>query len=629
MKRKLFVPIMRGLMEKYFEDYLRDLKRIDADAVFYACGFPYDEGEQEEICAELQRMLPRLEKAGYPTGVWINGFGFGSPLTDGQKSRFPYTRITSPTGKVTDSAFCPTDGAFTAYYCSFVQNLIRAGAKRIMIDDDLCLNIRPGLGCACDEHLRRFRAEVGEEIDRDEIFDLVFTGEASRYRRAWIKVMGDSMKDFCRAVRRAADEIDGTVELGFCSGYTSWDGEGADALELTGILAGKNAPFLRYSCAPYWNYTGRFPWEPEGHIVEFCRQQIRWCNDREIELFTENDTYPRPRANVPAFAAESFDFMTAADSGPHQLKYLFDYVSSPAYERGYLDAHLKNRDQIGDVARILGPMPSAGVYVHDPMRKFEDMTLPTPFCGEKQILRTVSFSAAASLLAANGIPVTYDDHGGVTAAFGDGGRTVDLDRKAYIIDLPAAEELQKRGMDVGLISMAPAERGGTEYFVKADDSVRIEDRCREGFVKALLSPAATVESGFAPDMPSSYRYRNEAGAEFLVFLFRADFISHVHEIASSYYRQAQIADFCREAGHLPIFCPKHPGLYLICKETKDALAVAYCNYSDDPIENPLFETAVPLGDGITLGCEGKSEEGGFRLTGIPARSFGAFWCVKK
>lgn len=630
MKQALYVPIMGSIFHKYPAETLASLKAAGADDIFYVGTFPYKEEEYAESINTIRADLPVLNEAGYSVGIWLQSLGFGQPLSEESKKYLPFRKITTPTGKTMDSAFCPTDENFVAFYCGFIQDIIRAGAKKIMFDDELCLNIRPGLGCACDEHMRRFCEEVGEDISRDQVYELVFAGEPNRYRAAWAKVMGDSMKDFCKALRKAADEIDPSVRLGFCSGYTSWDLEGADALELTEIFAGNNEPFLRYSSAPYWEYTNRFPWQPEGHIVEFCRQQIAWCKDRtDIDLFIENDTYPRPRTNVPSFASESYDFMLSAASAPGQLKYLLDYVSSPGYEQGYLNAHLRNRDLIHSVAEAMGTLPAAGIYVHEDMRKFTEMTLPAPFSGEKQVMRTVSFSSASALLSANSIPVTYENQGGITAAFGDSGRTVPLSQKAYIIDIAAAEELMKRGVDVGIISYQPAARGSSEYFYKADDSIRIEDGTGKGFVKAILAPAAQVQSEFVQGMPSSYVYENGQGMKFLVFLFRGDFIGSNYEISSSYYRQEQIIDFCRSVGdQLPVCSRKNPNLHIICKETDDVLAVAYCNYGNDLIENPFFQVAGEYASAQTFGCSGKMEEDGFRVDHIPARTFGAFLLKK-
>ncbi|MBQ1965225.1 MAG: hypothetical protein II348_00935, partial [Clostridia bacterium] len=566
------------------------------------------------------------------TYVWMNSFGFGSPLPEDEKKiTETFTKITDLNGKTGDSAFCPTSSDFMDFYCDFVKNLVHAGAKAIVLDDDLCLNIRPGLGCVCDEHLRRIGEILGKPVTREELRDKVFAGEANEYRAAWCKVMGDTLKDFCRSVRKAVDSVDPSVRVGFCSGYTSWDEECADPVDLTRILAGNTKPFLRYTAAPYWEYTYRFPWQPEAHIVEFARQQFHWCKDvDDVDLFTEIDSYPRPCGNVPAFALESFDFMTGAAAAPDRLKYLFDYISSPQYERGYFNAHMRNRDLIGEVSELLGPLPAAGIYVHETKNKFEQMTFPAEFTDKKQIMRTVSYSSASALLSANAIPMTYENNGGVTAAFGDSGRTVSLSQKAYIIDIAAAEELMKRGVDVGILSYEPAARNSVEYFYKEDDFIRIEDGASQGFVKATLAPSAQVQSEFFKDMPASYVYENDQGMKFLVFLFRGDFIGSTYEISSSYYRREQIIDFCNAVGQpLPVSCKRTPKLHIICKETDTHLGVAFCNYGNDLFDAPLFETACTYTEAQTFGCNGQLEEKGFRITEIPPRTFGAFLLKKK
>lgn len=630
-QQKLYVPIYANLFPKYQEQYLKDFKECGAKAVFLAVGFPLCKEDQEEQLQYVKQSVPVLEAAGFEAYVWMNSFGFGIPLTEQEEQiSATFTKITDLDGKNGGSAFCPTSSDFMAFYRGFVQDLIRAGAKAIVLDDDLCLNIRPGLGCVCDEHLRRIGEILGKPVTREELKEKVFTGDTNEYRAAWCKAMGDSMRDFCCSVREAADSVDPSVRVGFCSGYTSWDQECADPVELTRILAGNTRPFLRYTAAPYWEYTYRFPWQPEAHIVEFARQQMEWCKDvDDVDLFTEIDSYPRPCPNVPAFALESFDFMTGAAAAPDRLKYLFDYVSSPEYERGYIKAHLRNRDLIQEVSELLGPLPASGIYVHETKNKFEQMSFPEEFSDKKQIMRTVSYSSASALLCANTIPVTYENHGGVTAAFGDAGRTVALTQKAYILDIAAADELMKRGVDVGILSHTPARRGSSEYFCKEDDRIRIEDGTSKGFVKAILAPKAQVQSKFFDDMPASYVYENGQGMKFLVFLFRGDFIGSNYEIASSYYRREQIIDFCRDVGlQLPVACKKMPKLHVICKETDTHLGVAFCNYGNDLLDEPLFETACTYTEVKTFGCDGQPEENGFRLAEIPPRSFGAFLLKK-
>jgi hypothetical protein len=102
----------------------------------------------------------------------------------------------------------------------------------IMLDDDMCLSVRPGIGCFCDRHMELLSRELGEDLNGKPLEKLMFTGGRNRYRDAWLKVMGETMRKFCRSVRDMVNTVDPTVRLGFCAGYTSWDVEGADALAI-------------------------------------------------------------------------------------------------------------------------------------------------------------------------------------------------------------------------------------------------------------------------------------------------------------------------------------------------------------------------------------------------------------
>ena len=196
-------------------------------------------------------------------------------------------------GREFGDAFCPLDPNYSEYIICNVKSVIQAGAKAVMLDDDLCLNIRPGLGCTCERHISDFEEKLGKSTDRENMKHIIFTGEASRERKIWLKSQGDSLRKLCRDIRNAVDEINPSVRLGFCAGYTSWDLEGVDALALTKILAGKAKPFLRLSGAPYWVGINRFAGQCAEHIVEFARMQLAWCKNSDVEVFYENDRLPK------------------------------------------------------------------------------------------------------------------------------------------------------------------------------------------------------------------------------------------------------------------------------------------------------------------------------------------------
>jgi hypothetical protein len=87
-------------------------------------------------------------------------------------------------------------------------------------------------------------------------------------------MQGDTLRKFCRTLREALDEVDPTVRMGYCAGYTSFDTEGVDAFELTHILAGSNKPFMRFTSAPYWHYAQRFGQAPMQTFIEYVRLRL-------------------------------------------------------------------------------------------------------------------------------------------------------------------------------------------------------------------------------------------------------------------------------------------------------------------------------------------------------------------
>ena len=637
MASRLYVPVASRVFTHHREKYIKQFRLLGNPYIAVYIDRTFIPEANRNNLKDLRENLAFLRSSGFDALVWIQAFGFGTPLEGKEaEAAASFTRITELSGGVCGDAMCPTDPAFMEFYLELVRGVARAGAQRIMLDDDLCLSVRPGLGCACERHLKLFEERIGRPVSRDELKGSLFCGAGSDLRREWLDLMGDTLKEFCRAVRTAADEINPEIEMGFCAGYTSWDLEGVDALTLTKILAGKHKPFLRLTGAPYWTESRRFPGQQMPQIVEFTRMQRMWCEGSGVEIFTENDSYPRPRYRVPAAVLETFDFCMSADSPIGQLKYLFDYYSRPGYEDGYLNAHLRNEPVIRRVRETVGPMPASGVWIYENMQKARGMNVPHAPSPAFETMQT-AFSAAASLLSSCAVPTVYEPHDGVAAVFGDGGRTVPLTpRKGFILDYPAALELMRRGVDTGLI---PAEEETapvpfTERFLREDDSVLLDGCVRPSavqvgpvFHRCRIAPAAQPESVFPSpdgDIPASYRYENAQGQKFLVFLFDGIAVKSNSALSCSYYRQMQIIEACRWMGApLPAMCKGHPSLYLICKEEADALAVAFCNFSLDPMDSPVIDLSSAWEHAEFIGCSGRLEENRILLCGTGAWQFGA------
>ena len=631
---KLYVPVSSRVFTLHKEEYLERFRLLNDPHIVIYVDRTFIEEKNARNLTDLKSNLRFLAENGCPSTVWIQSFGFGIPLKGEEaKAAERFTRITGLDGRRGMDAMCPTCNEYMRYYTNLIKGVAEAGAKRILLDDDLCLNIRPGLGCACENHMRLLEEKLGKSITREELSARLFSGESSSLRRIWMDLMGETLKKFCRDVRKEADEINPDIEMGFCAGYTSWDFEGVNAAELTKILAGRHKPFLRLTGAPYWLEQNRFPGQKSAQIVEFTRMQRAWCEKEDIEIFTENDSYPRPRYRVPAAILETFDFLMSADSGVSQLKYIFDYYSKPGYEEGYLNAHLRSAPLTKKAADVIGPMKNVGVCVWEEMEKVRMMTFPEKAMGAFETLQT-AFSASASMLSSCGIPTVYNEPAPVTAAFGDSGRTVPLDRKAYIIDYPAALELNKRGIDTGILSAEKVLVPFTEFFIRESDPVLLDGCARptavsekDVFFRCALKPEAEVLSVFRSEygeFPAACTYENKDGMKFLIYLFDGASVKASSALSCSYYRQAQLIRFCESAGYtLPAVCRKNPEFYMIVKKECDTLAVSYCNFSMDPVYSPVIELSEKYAKIETIGAGGTLSGKKVHLSEIAPHAFGA------
>ena len=639
--RKLYVPVS-ATPELDHERIISDLHEMGAETVFLVNDgrFCFERGAVRS--AQLQNIREKrelYESAGFEVGIWIMALGFGSKNAPyNAKIAEPYTRIKSTRGAVGDDAICPLDENYTQAMCTLIEDLASIGLKMIMLDDEFCLNIRPGLGCACELHMKKLCEELGEEITREEIEKKVYAGSPSKYRDAWIKVMGDSLKNFARRMRESADRIDPTVRMGFCSGYTSWDLEGADAVELTQILAGDNKPFLRYTGAPYWIPQVRFKGQLLQTVVETVRMQAAWIDGMGIEAFGEGDTYPRSRFHSPAAFAELYDLVLIAEGIPN-LKYYYSYSYAHDFDSYYVDVHKRNMPLYKRVDKLFSGKRGVGIRVHEEMRKFQNYDLPAGYLGCRDVMYVTMFSTAQAILTSHAIPTVYSGEGIASICFGENAKYIDEKdlHGGMILDASAAEILEARGLDVGLASSEKLTMGrGREIFEDGYTASPMIDAVRYRILKP--KDGAKVLSRFrfpATDsplvIPPSYQYENKAGDRFLVFGFAGDEQADSSATLLSYSRAQQIKDIlpwlCGSA--LPATAKNAPGLYSIVREDENAIAVGYFNMHPDEI----FDLEVTLdripADVELVNCSGSWEGKNVKIDYVKPYGFAALNLIKK
>lgn len=626
---KLSVPIsMETLTEESLPLYEKYLTACGVDRVFLVCvGEMYrKDGLLFTQPQWLQRVFAWLRSLGIEVGVWVNGLGHGELLVhQSENERGDYTPMEGVDGSTAPVAYCPLDSRFVEDYCAGIRRLAELGPDLIMLDDDLRFNPRVRffrLACFCPKHLSWFYELVGETVPREQIEEKIFTGGPNKYRDAFLHMMGKTLLDFAKQLRRTVDEVNPAIRMGACVTTAMWDFSGTDVVELAKAFAGATRPFARISGAPYRDYN-IIP------IIEASRQQCAWGEG--VELFCEGDTYPRPRTNVPSRPLELFDLAMLADgTADGMLQYVFDYNHSLVYEQGYARRLQRNMPLRRQTAELFEGKSGVGVQVYDVMHKFRHWQLPDRL--DKQTVTWIqakpSKGASADILARNSIPTAFTETGYPVLLLGENARHIDLRqlKNGAIVDVTAAEILQSRGVDVGLLSAREGKFFG-EQFLAEGETVR--NIGVTGQAAVTCRDAALIESRFVPGgSPASYRYENAAGQRFflLAFRFHTPGAAHSASYLRSWCRRRQLVSavqwLCGKP--LPAVLEDAPEACVLTSSDGRAMAVAVLNLYQDEIIEPVIRLDGVYKTARFVGCTGALEGDRVKLSSVSPYGFAAF-----
>lgn len=464
------VVVSQILLPYFNEDtaqgYLEDLRKADVSVVLLSCTDIFLSGpERDSLFSRFHDASLFFEKEGFEVGVWTTSLGYGNQRPKLEAMYPAFKRLTNFNGD-TGGAACSTDPEFLEIIKQNIRDFAKAGARFILMDDELVQSVRPGFTCVCDNHLALLKEATGKDFTREQVRDL-FTGAPNPDRTAFLDVMGKSMEDFCKGLREAADEVNPDIVMAICSSYTHFDAEGVDMEKLSRILAGKgHKSFLRLSGATYWPATWhQYPGLTLADVVDFVRMQVGWMRGRDIILFDENDPHPRRTEIVPAPWCELYDKVMIANGGVNRHKYMFCFGPDNP-DRGYLEAHLANMEDDKELMDMFCGTSPCGFRVWESEHRLRDINLPDKYPDDQNMMVRASRSAGSFFLTANSIPVCFEGSGIPGIAFGDQARL--LPREAIgnglILDVPAALALQSRGIDVGLESAVPIPTPQYEEF---------------------------------------------------------------------------------------------------------------------------------------------------------------------
>lgn len=614
---KITVPtvITNGHFNK--EKTLSELKRCGAERVALAIERELDYCfSSDENLAILKECIEYFHENGLEVAVWIGetlGHSGDKPFPN-----LPYTNIRLfEKGDI--SAFCPKDELFIKNVAAWVKDVAALGPDVIMLDDDFRILCRGGMGCCCPLHMKALCKELGEEIGEEELYEKLWNGMGNKYRSAWLKVQGDSLREFAKRLRSELNTVSPKTRLGFCTVF-SWDAEGWDPIEISKLMAGDTEPFLRISGAPYWTRDG--VGQRLGEVVEMVRWQFDYFKDNGIELLAEGDTYPRPRFECPAALLECFDMINRADGNSDGiLKYMLDYVSDADYETGYIDFMVKNREIYRDIEkhfagkRALGVRPYVQAHTVEDAQIYRDSRL---YAKTQDVMHQPSFN----LTAYNALPVSYESDS-VNIIFGENARYIPEHelKNGNIIDIVAAKILCERGIDVGIedfagdIGAQSTSFSGvpSEYFMSEDNYTRLGF----GVTVAGIKHRDTVRflSKFKVGntfIGGVFEYENNDGIRFTVLPFDGYEAKCSSGWLYNYSRRRQLTHSIEWLSGKPLAAyidGNYPDMYFMTKASDSSLSVGLWNLFADRADGVRVKISDEYKRVEFIGCRGHIENG--------------------
>ncbi len=639
------VPLSTPLLDHSDrENYLKLLREMKVGRVMLGTG-PYfhDAENRARLMDSIKRNCEYFKANGFEVGAWL--WTFLDPREDTE-----FTRILLPDGRKSKQSVCPSDPNFRKFAGDYIAEIAKCGVDLIMYDDDFRYgNLGDTVGCVCENHLAYMSEILGETVTLETLEGKLFNGGANKYRSAWIESKRHFFELFARDMRAALDKETPHVRLGICASYCSWNQDGITPYELTKILAGNTRPFFRMCSAPYWASRGSIAKHTMPDVIEFARLQLAFRGEeyKDTEVFSEGDTYPRPRWSCSSNYLESFDHAIRISGGSQGiLKYSIDYISSSKYETGYNDRHIKNLPLCEKMDEMFADKECIGVRVFQYMKNYENTDVPE-YIDKPNKLEHTDLPFASRMLSAANIPVAYGEGDTVGMVFGENAKYIPLEalKNGLILDARAAEILTARGVDVGLVKKGDRVKVALENFSVEDERIAIGGSfAYELTVNAnakidstftvpsphastlgaptLYTPFTEYESG-SRTIIASYTYENANGEKFFVFAFDGGLMPEV--LYRIYPRADQLKRIIPTLGKSYGFsiCTS-PFLYTIAKRDGNKTAVALWNFIADPVDEPF----ITLENGnakivSTIGCEAKLCNGVIKLSRLEPYGFAA------
>lgn len=576
--------------------------------------YPFDYTEKEY--AKFNDAADYFKSKGLKVSVW-----YPHSLGHGRYEGVSLQKSIDIDGNESGHAVCPLHEGFVSYYIDALVKFIektKEHCDELYFDDDYRINwicSRPY--CFCEQHMRKYCEELGENIDRKTFKEKVFETPVNRYKDAYLKVNAQVLREFTLKIREAVDRVDPQYNLGLATGPSLWGVELINGAEIASLLKAKGKEeMIRLSGGPYWcmqTVPKAFDLNL-GNVIDFTRRQAKYCKENfpQSRVLAEADSWPRVRYVTPASYLENFSLAVCADENfDGMFKYFFTCQNSLSFDSGYMESAKTNLALSEKVKKMFREKVSCGIHPYESMQRFRHEKIATDVAIDIE-KNHINKGITSRFFNDLSIPTTFEKES-LYAVFGENAEDFDLGLLKYgaVLDIDAAQILCRRGVDVGLCS-CKAEPSGNylETFNFSEDTLAAEwDE-----VYDIKLKAGGVAQGYVTDGKkryiSSYFYENKNGERFYVFAFsmKKEFFKTM--VCRNPLRQKQVHNACLLAGGRPlkVISINQPYLYTMVKEGEGRTAIGLWNFSAEHIRNLELIIDRPCSVINTLQCSAEAAE---------------------
>ncbi len=533
-----------------------------------------------------------LAAAGVPAGILVQAsLGHSYAIEPN-----PFQNYVNLTDGEPQYVCCPEDPRFIEHFQGVLRRLAAAKPAAIMMDDDFRLMVRPGRGCVCPLHLKKFNQRAGLNWSKDELrAHILQAPKEDPLAEHFRLTQRESLIEAAKAFRSAIDEIDPSIQ-----GINCTSGHYCDTVEETNaIFAGKGNPkMVRIPNGIYAPPTlrGFSDLMRQGAI---CSAKLK---KHGIDIIlAESDTIPFNRYGRGArhlHAHYTASLMEGAKGSKHWLSRTaaFEPASGKAY-RKILGEHIPFYERVAELADEIRWVGCNSAFIEQ----------------EKFIFNSPNFRRyhdndwVICNLERMGIPFYFSEtFEGVTFLEGDiigdmsDAQVEALFKTSLFLDGQAAADLIARGYGDRL-GVAISEWGDQRCSGETFDEEAV-NRCTAQKQKRrlkLMDPRAKAESfNFATERsgisllaPAVTSFEREDGKLSVVYCGSPTARFHYTEGFSflNESRKAQFIRLLQRAGALPVYWVGDEEICLRAGYLADqSLLVAAYNIGADPAEEPIL-----------------------------------------